>query len=372
MEKENNCTFKREIGVDLLRIIATVFVIILHVLGPSGILEQRDLGITYWTAWFFEIFAYCAVNCFALITGYVMVNKQIKIKNIVTTWLQVAFTSIIFSLLFFVFDPQTISLKQIVVSVIPIIGKQWWYMSSYFALFFFIPFLNAAIKNISRNMFNKFILVILFAICVIDCIMPMDAFLFNNGYSPIWLMVLYLFGAYIKTFNIKEKITAVKSLMGFMVMIVITFLSKAVISYLTQRILHRVVFDGILISYTSITIVFAAVFLFTFCLNIKIGNITYKIIEFLAPTTLGIYLIHTHPLIYTNIIKAKLIPIMDKTLVSMIVALFTLTLVIFIACALIEKIRIFIFKILKVKGFAEFIENKTKKFLTSLQSIKNK
>lgn len=38
-------------------------------------------GINYWVAWFLEICAYGAVNCFALISGYVMVNKTIKAKK---------------------------------------------------------------------------------------------------------------------------------------------------------------------------------------------------------------------------------------------------------------------------------------------------
>ena len=75
---------KRNVNVDLFRIIATILVVLLHVLGQGGILQNSSQNsAVHWVAWFLEIFAYCAVNCFALISGYIMVNKSIKLKNII-------------------------------------------------------------------------------------------------------------------------------------------------------------------------------------------------------------------------------------------------------------------------------------------------
>ena len=96
---------KRNYNIDLFRIIAAFFVTVLHVLGQGGILESTSPSeINYWIAWFLEICAYGAVNCFALISGYVMVNKTIKTKNIIGLWFQVLFYSLLFTSLFFVFS----------------------------------------------------------------------------------------------------------------------------------------------------------------------------------------------------------------------------------------------------------------------------
>ena len=74
---------KRASDIDLFRIIATLLVIVLHVLGKGGILNNAAPdSAAYWTAWFLEICAYCAVNCFALISGYVMADKTVEIKSI--------------------------------------------------------------------------------------------------------------------------------------------------------------------------------------------------------------------------------------------------------------------------------------------------
>ena len=50
-------------------------------------------------------------------------------------------------------------------------------------------------------------------------------------------MIVYLFGAYLKKYDIKEKITALKSLIGFFAMVIITFASKIAIHFLTAKIL---------------------------------------------------------------------------------------------------------------------------------------
>ncbi len=350
---------KRDYNVDLFRILATIFVIILHVLGQGGILyEANPDGTTYWAAWFIEILAYCAVDCFALISGYVMVNRTIKLKSIIVLWFQVLFYSLLFNSLFFALIPETRTIKNLVITFLPIVGKQWWYISCYFALFFFIPILNSAIEHIPQKTLEKFLIVILIGVGVIDCVIPIDAFVVDRGYSTIWLIVLYLFGAYIKKYDLKQKITASKSILGFFAMIILTFLSKIIIYFGTKNILGQVKYDNTFISYISITIVLAAVFMFLFCLNIKISNFSKKVISFFYPATLGVYLIHVQPLIFRYIMKDAFISFADKSLIVMIVGVITVALAIFLLCSVIDLIRIQFFKLLRVDRLCVFIDNK--------------
>ena len=114
---------KRNFNIDLFRILAAFLVTVLHVLGQGGILKSTSpTEINYWIAWLLEICAYCAVNCFALISGYVMVNKTIKAKNILGLWFQVLFYSLLFTFLFFIFLPESRSGENLVFAVMPILG----------------------------------------------------------------------------------------------------------------------------------------------------------------------------------------------------------------------------------------------------------
>ncbi len=359
---------KREVNVDLFRVIATFLVIVLHILGQGGILSSLSpSAASYWIAWLVEIMAYCAVNCFALISGYVMVQRNIKIKNILGLWLQTAFYSLLISALFFVFVPETRSIKSLVVAFLPIVGNQWWYMSAYFALFFSIPIINAGINHIAKETLEKLLAVILIGICIIDCAIPIDAFAIKDGYSPMWLIMMYLLGTYIKKYDVKQKTTATKSLLLFGLMVVITFLSKLIIFVATNIIMGQVKYDKTFISYISITIVLSAIFLFLFCLKVKIKPIFERIIGALAPTTLGIYLIHVHPFVFQYVIKDAFVNFAHKPAIIMILCVIVAALAVFFICFVIDRIRIQLFNLLRINKLCEFISNKITGICDSLK-----
>ena len=74
---------KRNYGIDFLRILAMFFVVILHSLGKGGLLDNTVVDSPqYKLVWFMEVCAYCAVNIFALISGYVSF-KQKEIRYLV-------------------------------------------------------------------------------------------------------------------------------------------------------------------------------------------------------------------------------------------------------------------------------------------------
>jgi len=353
---------KRDYHVDLFRIVATIFVIMLHVLGQGGILNNTvPDGINYWVAWLLEIFAYCAVNCFALISGYVMINKTVKTKNVLKLWFQVLFYSLVFTLLFFLFMPETRSIKNLVVSFFPVFRKQWWYISSYFGLLLFIPILNTGVQNLSQKMFKIFLIIVLIGIGFFVRIMQIDAFVLNDGYSPIWLIILYLFGAYIKKYDLKKRFTAFRSILIFVVMVVLTFLSQLIIRFATKSIYGEVKFDDTFISYVSITIVLASVFLFLFCLNVKIGPFFQKVVHLFAPATLGVYLIHVHPFVFDYIMKDAFDAFAHKPTVIVVLCVLTATLSIFLLCSAIDLIRIQFFKLIRINKFCEIIDGKISK-----------
>lgn len=345
---------KKDMSIELCRVIATVFVIILHMVGKGGILSNVVRNSpSYFVAWIMEIGAFCAVNCFALISGYLMCNKKIKGQNIINLWFHAFFYSSIINAIFFLVMPETITTTNLISSFLPIVSNQWWYMSAYFVLFFSIPFLNQGISQMSKTMYEKVLLVIIVGICIFDVIIPGNTFDLQDGYSALWLMIVYLFGAYIRKYNIKDKISAFKSLMLYVLMIALTLLSKIVIG----DILGSSKYEKIFISYQSFTILFAAIFIFLFCLNIKIGEKGEKLIGFVSPLCLGIYLIHVHQLVFEILINNMLIMLVEQNVLVMTVGVIMAAILVFMICSVIEIVRLKIFKILKVKEFSAYLNN---------------
>lgn len=354
---------KRNYEIDLFRIIAAVFVVALHVLGQGGILKSAVAGsAVFWSAWLVEIIAYCAVNCFALITGYVMVSRKIKAKSIIGLWLQLLFYSAVISSVFFITAPETVTVKNIISIFFPVLCKTWWYVSSYFVVFFTIPLLNAAIDNIDISTYRKLLFGCAVSVGILDCVIKFvidtDAFVFNRGYSPIWLTVLYLFGAYIKKYNVKERFSAKKSILCFLGAIAFTFLSKVVIYYAYAGNFPERDHSNTFVSYTSITILLASVFLCLFCLNLKVGRISQRVIGIFAPTAFGVYLIHVHPLVFFGPLTDAFAAFADKQAPLTVLLTLMAVLAIFLVCSALEWLRILLFRLMRTDRLCELADSK--------------
>ena len=81
---------QRNRGIDLLRMTAMWMVVILHILNKGGVLAAAaPLSAGQGTARLLETAAYCAVNCYGLISGYVGVQRRFRYSGALALWLAV-------------------------------------------------------------------------------------------------------------------------------------------------------------------------------------------------------------------------------------------------------------------------------------------
>ena len=133
---------ERNYGIDLLRIVATFMIIILHILGVGGVIYNAKIFTpVYITAWLLEFGAYCAVNCYALISGYVGIYSKFRISNILLLWMQVVFTTLIITVVFY-FLGADVTITDIKEACTPVTSQLYWYFTAYVALYLLSPFLN--------------------------------------------------------------------------------------------------------------------------------------------------------------------------------------------------------------------------------------
>lgn len=122
---------------------------------------------------------------------------------------------------------------------------------------------------------------------------------FIQGYSAIWLYVLYVFGAYIRKCVDYQNIDKKKSFLCFMLMSILTFMSKM----LMERTGHFA-FTNVFVDYTSSTVFIGSLALLLFFANVEINNIKLKnIIITLSNATLGVYLLHDNYMIRNTIVS---------------------------------------------------------------------
>ena len=160
---ENKRKNGRNYGIDLMRMLAMLFVTILHVLGQGGILNGAEpRSANYWIAWFMEVGAYCAVNCYALISGYVGVNSKYKYSSVILLWLRVVFYTILITGIFSVILPEAVSLVHWKNAVFPVMTGQYWYFTAYFCLYLLTPFINKMIQEMSGKALGCLSIILLF------------------------------------------------------------------------------------------------------------------------------------------------------------------------------------------------------------------
>ena len=224
-----------------------LMVVLLHVLKQGGILDSLTVfTLKYEAAWYLEIACLCAVNCYAIISGYVGVYSKHKYSNLIMLWLRVLFYSILITAIFYIIAPTMVGKKSIVSALFPIFTNQYWYFSSYVILFFFMPVLNSAFSILSKRQL-KSILVI--TICTTSIILPVfqtffaDPFKLENGYSVLWLLIMYLLGGYIRKYGLLHSVKTWLLLVFYIVSVSLTWLSKLLIQLSTQQIFGKLKWD---------------------------------------------------------------------------------------------------------------------------------
>lgn len=354
---------ERNYGIDALRILSMFIVVVLHIFNAGGVLGATGRFTSQYEAgWLIKNATFCAVDVYALISGYVWVNAKYRYRNIMELWLQVVFYTVTITALFAVFSPSSVSLLSWLKALFPVMFNQYWYFSSYFALFLFIPLLNIIIQKAEKKQLLIYIVIILFFFGVLQTLFFSNAFGTNDGYSAIWLMVLYLVGGYLGKYGIGKNVRPVKFLIGYLIAVCLTWLSKLCIELLTFRILGEVRAGNYFIRYESPFIFMAAIFLLLFFANLKISNFWKKIIGFLSPMAFGVYLIHVHPLVFLGILKEGFTEYASLPWVLEILAVLGTAAVIYLICSLIDFIRLQLFKALhirrKLDSFEEHIRVK--------------
>lgn len=298
----------RNYGVDFLRTIAMYLVVVTHVINFGGVLEYLEIfSLKYDVIMFLNIITCCAVDIFALISGYVGVKGNYRYTKILNLWLGVVFWGIGINLIFLAVDSTLVKAQVWKSGFLPIIFSRNWYFTAYFGLFFMIPILNAAL-NVMKEVQIKCIGVSMMVVySIIEYLGRGDIFHLYGGYSVIWLIILYIIGGCIaKCDVIKNKLSIRMSAILFLLLELFTCALKIGTDYISTHYMSSRHDGQTLIAYESPLTVLAAILLLNIFSQIKVKGIAIKIIKAVSPCCFFIYIIHNHPLVSENLIRGKL------------------------------------------------------------------
>lgn len=280
-----------------------------------------------------------------------MWNKYPNIARLLGIWLQVVFYNLVCVVVGNFQFSIVPDLKSILTCFFPITSYTYWYISSYFGLMLFVPILNAALERVAPYTLRSAFLIGLLMI-FLNMFSPKDAYHLSNGYSLLWLMVLYLMGGYFAKYRSLEKIDLRKSVLLFFVSISVTMAWKVIFEYYNSNTSQSFPSD-LLISYTSPTIILAGIAIFSFFSKVKTPKALSKAIKSIGTATLGVYILHMNPIIRYNLLAPIGYPLVSLRTRAMVPALLGITLAVFIVCTLIELVRAWLFRVCGVNRLLE-------------------
>ena len=309
MDNDNKINY----GIELLRITSMLFVVILHTLGHGGILNSidPDQRLSYGLVWLIEIVAYCAVDIFALISGYVGSNKSSEksthvVRKMISLWGVVLFYSLFCALICRIIIPEKITFQEIIKSFFPLSNGLYWYFNAYIVAFCFFPLINKAINGVSDKILVEIVVLLGFVFPFYELLC--GEFKLLNGYSAIWLIILYLIGAYLKKSECSGRFSKKYCLFVICISAFSIWIWKV---YGIEFKINPVSFEiskSTLVSYLSPLVLIASISYLLFFSALKIENRKMKrIISICGKGSFAIYLLNDNFLIREKIITGSFV-----------------------------------------------------------------
>lgn len=361
---------QRNYGIDLLRILSMLYVVILHSLYqglPFDSLPRGSMTSIY--LHMVEGLCFCAVNIFGIISGYVGYREEEghlhHYRSLCLLWLQVVFYNVGITLLFMVLKPGCVSLPQLISCFFPVIRSSYWYFTAYAGLFLLMPFLDSAIRGSSSVSLRARIPVffLLFSVCAVWN----DSFHTRNGYSMVWLTLLYILGASLKKTGMGKELSIPVLIIGILYCTVVSAYLSYKQFYCTFLTLP--VSSDALKSYLFPTHVINALCHVLLFQKLRIPQRLQIPVMAAALGTFSVYLINTHPLVWDYVLKGLFQYLLDASILRVVVDIPVFA-VGFVMVALgIDWLRRQLFRLLQIPRLSERFVDSVRNFLHTTAEV---
>ena len=352
---------KRNLGIDIARILAIFFIINLHIIYHGGPLSNsKFLSADNNILLFFNTLFCSGVNIFGMISGFVGFSTH-KFSNLFYLLIQTFFYNYGIAFYFKVTKKNIVTnLKKY---IYPLFISDYWYFNAYFSLYFFLPLINSGIKSMEKREMGNFNLSIFLLFSCFNQTknysntLRTDFFFLRNGFTYIWLIILYFYGSYFGRFNgnsHKYNKVIIFVICNTLIIILVIMRNKIII-YKIKKFNND---NGMKVEYTSPSCVIIAIcFIMIFSkLNIN-SKLLSNIISFFAPLTFGIYLLHNHELVRKYYIQNKYTWLLKYHSLNLILIEMFESLKIFVYCSLVDYLRLLLFKLIKIRKISSLIDS---------------
>lgn len=319
----------RQSNIELCRIASIMLVVMVHATFASLGWPSKMSDTTIPTI-FSESLAICGVNVFVIITGWFSATP--KKKSII---------NLVYICFFYAFWAFCIQLytNQVTYKSFFFISKSNWFIMDYIGLLLLTPILNVFIEKVDRKYLLRTIIV-LFIYQMWFGFLPGYNMDFNNGYSILSFIQLYLIARYFKLYGCPAFLVRNSFLIYILSCIGITAMAIFVLSlgFKPDIIIQKV------FGYNNPLIILSAFCFFYTFLKMEIGYVRW--INYISQSCLGVLLVHQGNLLFP-FMKEYFTYNADKlSFISIIGGGILGILVIFVIGVVVDQLRIYSYKVI--------------------------
>lgn len=245
--------------------------------------------LTQWSCYL----TWTCVNLFVLISGWFAVRPTRK--KVASYVFNVLFFSLGILVVALIMGKAVLTEETVLSSIVWV--KYYWFLGAYLVLMIFAPALNSYCESASRRNLEIMLLAFFGVQFLYDCTYALHSFsMFNEGYSPISFLGLYVLGRYMRLYN--PRFTKWSKWTDLGIVLAILTIFTAICVPLTGSVRMHWIIGTCL--YTSPNVLLCTVFIFLFFSKLNFQN---RIVNWLAASAFAVYLLHTHFLVIGEYFK---------------------------------------------------------------------
>jgi surface polysaccharide O-acyltransferase-like enzyme len=324
----------------------------------GGALKSCETSTAYWVAYSIEILAFTSVDLFGILSGYLGIHKKRPGSYRVTELVIIVlfYCVLITAFMRVLFPDSCQGVMGIVTGLFPPIEGRYWYITCYIPIAILQPYINRGVSSLSKEAHRKLVLIMILVFAILPSATRIDLFVFNHGYSFVWLLCLYIIGAYIKRTDLfkDRKRIRIESLLLLIASLVFVLLVNIVVFTITNGKI------GYLVEYISPIVLLMAICILFLFRDIKCEKLAKQLMV-LSASSFDVYIIHSHILIFNYLLLDAFVWIGKLGTLLIPLSILFCGMAIYIACSIISVIRIFLFKLIKfnyvIRIISKMIDN---------------
>jgi surface polysaccharide O-acyltransferase-like enzyme len=284
----------RKSNFELLRVVSIVCIILYHSVWHSGVNYPTISGNKILVD-FIDMLGELGVNCFMLISGYFFLKTKFNLLKVIKISLEASFYVFLgVGVLKLIGDGVGVN-WWLSKGFFPILNEAYWFLTVYVLVYLFSPLFKKLILILTKRQLVIFLGISIFIWSVWPTILGLttnetEGYVFYNRF--IWGVIMFFVGAYIRMYPARFFNKFKNIIILFLSSTGLIILPILIIEFFDIRRINANFFwrpNSFLMLIWSISL-----FLLFRSMEIKEN----KLINWLASTTLGIYLLHDGPMRY--------------------------------------------------------------------------